>query len=301
MAGSPYAQAIQEAHSLGLHVWLGADLAARWLQGPESFRAGVQELGRLASLPGVVGIKIADELGYHDGFDNHFDRIMAFLRASADALRRVAPGKLILIDILVPQLGCAPGVQAVAAYTTQCMAERVVAFPHLTLQHIDAMFASHTIDVVDLSTYLASESTYSTWGITIDEAQAAAWQEVSRRGWASDVTLHARKAMAFPGTYSGDKDQVNRALRTYVGIPTSSGAEAVDIWTWRQTYDDRIVHLMDPGLAPNPLWRGLVRLHDQGVHLFTHFTPSTVDRSVRADLTALSKAFSSVYMAAGIG
>jgi hypothetical protein len=35
--------------------------------------------------------------------------------------------------------------------------------------------------------------------------------------------------------------------------------------------------------------------------LFTHFTPSTVDRSVRADLTVLSKAFSSVYMAAGIG
>jgi len=115
------------------------------------------------------------------------------------------------------------------------------------------------------------------------------------------VTLQARKAMAFPGTFSGDRGQVERNLHTYAGIPVSAGAAAVDIWTWRQTYDGHIVHLMNPGLTPNPLWRGLVRLHDQGVDLFTHFTPSSVDRSVPADLTQLSKAFSSVFMAAGIG
>ncbi|MFL5737427.1 MAG: hypothetical protein ACJ76P_08810, partial [Actinomycetota bacterium] len=82
---------------------------------------------------------------------------------------------------------------------------------------------------------------------------------------------------------------------------TSMGARAVDIWTWSQPYDGRIVHLMDPGLAPNPLWNGLVRLHRQGFDLFTHFTPSSVQRSVPADLRAISRAFSDVFMAAGVG
>ena len=152
----------------------------------------------------------------------------------------------------------------VAPQSAACMAERAASFPGLTLQHIDTMFASRTIDVVDLSTYLGSESTYASWGITIDEAQTAAWQEATRRGWPSEVTLQARKAMAFPGTFSGDRGQVERNLHTYAGIPVSAGAAAVDIWTWRQTYDGHIVHLMNPGLTPNPLWRGLVRLHDQG-------------------------------------
>ena len=96
--GSPYASAVRTATSLGLHVWLEGDLAARWLQGPRSFRRGVKQLGQLASLPGVQGIKIADELGYQDGFHNDFSRIMSFLRDSATALHRAAPGKLLLIE-----------------------------------------------------------------------------------------------------------------------------------------------------------------------------------------------------------
>jgi len=296
-----YAAAIREASHVGLNVWLGADLVSRWLEGPKSFRTGIAELGRLASLPNVVGIKIADELGYHDGFDNDFGAIMRFLTHTANALHRVAPGKLILIDISVPQLGCAPGVQAVALQSRACMVEDAARYPALTLPNIDRMFASHTVDVVDLSTFLADPTTYASWGISLDAAQQAAWHEAIRRGWQNDVTLQSRKAMAFPGSYRGTAQQVAQNLRTYAVLPTTMGAQAVDIWTWRQTYDGHVVHLTNPGLAPNALWDGLVRLHRQGIDLFTHFTPSSVEESVPADLRELSRAFSDVFMAAGIG
>jgi hypothetical protein len=298
---APYAEAVKQADALGMKVWLDADLAARWLAGPESFRVGVRRLGRLSELPGVVGIRIADELGYEDGFANDFDRIMSFLRDSASALHEAAPGKLILIDLVVPQLGCAPDLPAVADRSGSCMADAASRYPDLTLERVDTMLASNTVDVVDLSTYLASEDTYRAWGITIDEAQTAAWEEVGRRGWTADATLRARKALAFPGAYPGDATQAARDLHTYVDIPMSLGATGVDIWTWRQEYDGQLYHLLDPGPQPDPLWRGLVGLHRNGAVLSTHFSPSYVQQSVAADLATISTAFTDVFVAAGIG
>ncbi len=298
---APYAQAVRKANALGLKVWLDADLGARWLAGAASFQVGVRRLGKLSELPGVVGIRIADELGYEDGFGNDFDRIMRFLHDSASALHDAAPGKLILIDLVVPQLGCAPDLPAVADRSRSCMADAASRYPDLTLQRVDTMLASHTVDVLDLSTYLAPEDTYRGWGITTDEAQTAAWEEVDRRGWAGDVTLRARKALAFPGAYPGDASQAARDLHTYVGIPLSLGATGADIWTWRQDYEGQAYHLMDPGLQPNPLWQGLVRLHTDGAVLSTHFSPSYLEQSLAVDLATISTAFTDVFVAAGIG
>ena len=91
----------------GMRIWLETDLVKRWLAGKDQFAQGVAMVSTLAKRPGVVGIKIADELGYRDGL-NSPDKIRSFLSDSATALRKAAPGKKILVDLLVPELGCAP-------------------------------------------------------------------------------------------------------------------------------------------------------------------------------------------------
>jgi hypothetical protein len=296
-----YASAIEVASRDGLRVWLEADIASRWLEGPEAFREGVDRLGALARLPGVVGIKIADELGYKDGFDDDPEKVMAFLRDSATALRLVAPGRSLLVDMLVPELGCAPSLSKVAVQSARCEAEARAMYPALTVEQVDSYLGSGFIDVVDLSTGLLSESTYHSWGIDPTEAQHAAWGEVHRRGWFGDVILQSRKALAHPGPYPYDSERAESDLRLYVDTPVRVGARAVDIWTWLQRYDGEVVGLMNSGLRSNSLWQGLQERRDRGVRLFTHFTPSVVALSVPGDLRVLAQVFSDVFMAAGIG
>ena len=93
-----------------LRVWIEADMVKRWEEGSASFQAAVTRVAALARHPGVVGIKIADELGYHDGMDSAA-KIRRFLSDTARALHAAAPHKLILVDMVVPQLGCLPGPQ----------------------------------------------------------------------------------------------------------------------------------------------------------------------------------------------
>src|SRR6185437_1596325 len=67
---TPYAQAVDAAHRNGLRIWIESDLVKRWRAGPESFTSAIASITELARRPGVVGVKIADELGYHDGLDS---------------------------------------------------------------------------------------------------------------------------------------------------------------------------------------------------------------------------------------
>ena len=82
-------------------------------EGPASFRAAVTRVAALSRRPGVVGIKIADELGYNDGMDSAAE-VRRFLSDTARALHAAAPHKLILVNMVVPQLGCLPGHQLAA-------------------------------------------------------------------------------------------------------------------------------------------------------------------------------------------
>jgi hypothetical protein len=292
-----YAAAIRVASSLGLKVWVEADLAQRWLDGPSSFAVGVSRLASLSLLPNVVGFKIADELGYHDGFDGNASKIAQFLADAGGALRASAPGKLILIDLLVPELGCTRGVPQ----ADPCRHQTEDAYPDLRLNQVDAYLSSGALDVVDLSTGLLSDATYRSWGIDPAFAQRTAWSEAVRRGWASDVTLQGRKALAHAGRYPGTADSAETDARTYLDVSHASGAAAIDVWTWRQAYQGQIVRLMDPGLRPNVLWDALLTRHDQGMKLLTHFTPTSVELSVSQDLHLLATAFTGVFMAAGVG
>jgi hypothetical protein len=296
---TPYLQTIDAAAAGGLEVWIDVDLAARWLEGPETFAATVMKLAPLARRPGVVGFKIADELGYQDGFQASW-QIRAFLESAATALHRIAPNKQILVDLIVPELGCAPGMLSIVATSSLCSQQLRARYPALTLSSVDGYIRSDLIDVVDLSTDLLPEATYSSWGITGAQAQRAAWQEVNILHWSRHVTLHERHSLAHPDTYTGTWTDAQQDADLYAWIPLSQGASGVDVWAWQQPKDSVMMRLMDPGLRPNALWRMLIGLRRQGVELYTSFSPTWTDRGVPQDMRKLARVFSGVLVAAGV-
>ena len=295
-----YQAAVTAAVAVHLHVWIETDLVKRWEEGPAWFRTAVSRVAELASQPGVVGIKIADELGYNDGM-NSASRIRKFLSDAARALHAAAPGKLILVDMVVPQLGCLPGHQAAGSPAASCASREEAAYPQLALNDVDGYLRMHAIDVLDLSTYLLPADTYQGWGTNPDSAQVAAWQEVSKRGWPGLVRVQARKALAHPGTYLGGPSASSADVQTYVGIPLAHDAHAVDIWTWNQLYEGQEYHLMNPGMRPNALWDQLERLRQAGDVLFTHFSPHSVIVSLHSDLAEIATVFTDVFLPAGTG
>ena len=295
-----YRAAVRMAIADHLRVWIETDLVKRWEEGPAWFRAAVRRVALLADQPGVVGIKIADELGYNDGM-NSVSKISRFLSAAAKALHAAAPRKLILVDMVVPQLGCLPGHQTAGSPAAACASREQAAYPQLALPDVDRYLRLHAIDVLDLSTYLLPAGTYKAWGTTADAAQTAAWQEVDRRGWPGLVHLQARKALAHPGPYPGTPAQASADVHIYVDIPLASGAHAVDIWTWHQDYAGQTYQLMNPGMRPNALWDWLERLRQADDVLFTHFSPHSVESGVQSDLAKIATVFTDIFLPAGTG
>lgn len=296
-AQTPYQQAVDVAHRHGLRVWIDADLVKRWLAGKDSFQEGVVMIAALAARPGVVGIKIADEIGYRDDLRSAA-QISAFLADSAAGLRAAAPGKLLLIDMVVPELGCLPDYQPPLRWATICAAQARGKYPQLALDQVDGYLRAHTIDVVNLSTGLLPDRTYAGWGVTEEVAQRTAWNEVRTRGWQNHVRLQARKALAHAGTYASSD---TTAVRTFIDIPLAEGAQAVDVWTWRQQYQGDIYRLLDPGLRSNALWTALVERRKSGAVLSTHLSPNSVEVNLNADMAMLATVFTDLFVAAGTG
>ena len=300
VAVGDYADAVRAAERQGLHVWLESDLVKQWEGGGAAFRTALDKLGSLAAIPGVAGIKIADEMGYHDGLDTPA-RIRAFLAAASAGLARTAPGKPLLVDMIVPELGCVPDQQPPVIWSTICGVKVRGQYPQLTLQQVTGYLRTHTIGVLDLSTGLLPDSTYVGWGIDRDRAQQVAWAKVRQLGWPSLVRLQARKALAHPGSYDGTGDQAAADVRTWVDLPLSDGAVAVDVWTWRQMYQGGINRILNPGLQPNALWDALVARREHGARLFTHISPHSLEVSLDTDLAKLAQVFTDVFVAAGTG
>jgi O-antigen/teichoic acid export membrane protein len=295
-----YAAAVDAAHRRGLRIWIETDLRKRWLAGPASFTEGVDRVAKLSRRPGVVGVKVVDEVGYQDGLDSPA-KVTAFLHATALALRKAAPGKLILIDMLVPELGCMPDLDPPIRWATICAARARGLYPQLALTAVDRYIASGDFDVVDLSTAILPSKSYTGWGTDQAAAQQQAWREVHRRGWAKEVTLDARRALAHTGTYPGSEQDAATTLRVFADLPVQGGATGVSVWTWRQKYEGDLSRLLDPGLRPNALWRELQKRRAAGMRLSTHFTPSSTELGVDADLRVLGSVFTDVYIAAGTG
>jgi hypothetical protein len=227
--------------------------------------------------------------------------VRRFLDAAATALHAAAPGKLLLIDLIVPEMGCLPGYPLPIRWAVICAAHARGDYPQLALTEVDRYMASGDFDVVDLSTGLLPARAYAGWGVDLATAQRTAWQEALRRGWGGQVTLQARKALAHPGAEADSASDIAVQLATFVDIPLAQGAGAVDVWTWRQSYQGEMYRLMDPGLRTNALWRGLVTRRTSGRRLFTHLSPHSVESGLDADLGTLATAFTDVFIAAGTG
>jgi hypothetical protein len=283
-------------------VWVEVDLVKAWLLGGQRYDNALNIAVNLARRPGVVGIKIADELGYHPGIDTP-NQAQQFLTQASKDIRSRLPRTKILIDMIVPQLGCLAWVSdpATQAERSACASATGNANPATTIEAVDGYLRSKTIDVLDLSAGLRDPAEYQRWKTTPDEAMRAIWVEAIRRQWGTLVTLQARKAMAHPGSYQGTTAQAEQDLRTYVDIPLTNGAQAVDIWAWSQPYKGTTYRLFDPGLRTNPLVAGLARRRAAGAHLFTHMTPSSLVVSTEADVPAATAIFTSVFVAAGAG
>jgi hypothetical protein len=295
-----YRAAVTAAVAHHLRVWIETDLVKRWEAGPTWFQAGVHRVAELASLPGVAGIKVADELGYNDGMDSPA-MIRQFLSDTARSLHAAAPHAQILVDMVVPELGCLPGHQPAGSGPAICASRARAQYPQLSLPNIDGYLRMHAIDVLDLSTGLLSGPTYAQWGTTADGAQRAAWLEVARRGWPRLVFLQARKALAHPGNYPGAPAQAEADLHTFVDIPLASGAHAVDVWAWHQEYEGAMYRLMNPGMRPNPLWAGLEQRRRDHDVLFTNMSPHSVESGLNQDLAMIAAVFTDVLLPAGTG
>ncbi len=296
----PYVHLASALAGRGVRVWFETDLVSAWLAGPRTFHSVVHRLARLGRVPGMVGFKVADELGYHDGIDSPA-RALAFLRAAHQALARVAPHAQLLVDMVVPELGCLPSLDATGR---SCAQEAQAIAPAATVSSVTRLLETGWVDRLDLSTGLLDPSSYAARGLDSDAAQRQAWARVGRLGWSSLTTLQARKALAAPGGYQGSATQAADDLALYVGIPTAAGAAAVDIWTWRQPYDGATVSLLPSSLAPNPLWTGLVRLRAGHVSLLTHMTPSqmpTDPAGFAHECDVAATVFDAVFVAAGTG
>jgi hypothetical protein len=297
---TPYEATIDAARSAGLHVWLEADLVKRWLEGRAFFDAGIETLAGLLQRPGVLGVKIADQLGYQDGLDSQA-KVQAFLDAAATGLAKQAPRAKIAVDMTVPALGCLPGTPNPPVWATVCTAEMNGQYPQLSPAAVQSYLESGDIDVLDLAPGLLPAQSYVGWATTVSAASEAAWDEIDRLGWRNLVRLQARKALAHPGTDPSTAAQARAEVADFIETPVRHGVPAVDVWTWRQRYQGEMYRLMDPGMQPNALWRELVGLHDRKVAMFTHFSPSSVESSVVGDLGVLRQAFTDVFVAAGIG
>jgi len=278
------------------------DLVKAWLQGGTRYADAVSIAVKLASRPGVVGIKIADELGYHPGIDTP-ERAQEFLGQVSRDIRSRLPGTKILIDMIVPQLGCLAWVVAPASELERraCAIAQGIAHPAAAMSAVDGYLRSRTVDVLDLSAGLRDTAQYDRWKTTSDEAMRAIWTEAIHRQWGTLVALQARKAMAHAGSYEGGTAKAEQDLRTYVDIPLANGAQAVDIWTWSQPYKGTTYRLFDPALRTNSLIAGLARRRAAGDHLFTHMTPSSLEVDAGTDVPAATAIFTGVFVAAGAG
>ncbi|MEU7003454.1 hypothetical protein [Nonomuraea sp. NPDC046570] len=291
-------QAADEAVRRGLTVWVETDLVKHWLAGPQPYNEAIAKVKAMAERPGVAGVKIADELGYNDGMDSP-RQIKAFLAATAKALRKAVPDTQVMLDFYVPGLGCQPNSEHPKAKA--CREAADWKHPQISLGNMDHYLAGGYIDVLNLSTAIQPEEVYKSWGSSRAETQKQAWTEVTARGWANYVTVHARRGLAHPGRFDGDKARAKDLEEIFVGIPMDFGVAATDIWTWRQAYKNDTYRLMDPGMKSNALWEALRERRKSGARLMTHFTPSSVEKSVPEDLAVLSTVFTDVLIAAGTG
>jgi hypothetical protein len=294
---SRYAGLVDALHARGTGVWIESDFVKAYLAGPARYHEVLVAALGLARHPGVLGIKVADELGYHDGTSP--SQAAALLRKAVVDIHTALPTTKVLIDVVVPELGCLSWTTSANTAMRMCGANARSTAPGAAIAAVDG-YARSGVDVIDLSAGLHDNSWYAAQGSSRDGAMRQCWHEAVRR-WGTLVTLQARKALAHPGPYTGGTAQAEADVHTYVDIPLAEGAKAADIWTWAQRYQGQLVTLTDPGAKPNALTRALQERRQKGAKLWTHMTPSTLQVGLPYDVTVASQQFDVIFAAAGTG
>ncbi|HEV7148896.1 MAG TPA: hypothetical protein VGN48_18045 [Pedococcus sp.] len=294
---SRYAGLVDALHARGTGVWIESDFVKAYLAGPTRYHYVLNAALALARHPGVLGIKVADELGYHDGTTPA--QAAAVLRKAVADIHTAMPATKVLIDVVVPELGCLSWTAHATSEMRVCGATARGITPGASIAAVDG-YAASGVDVIDLSTGLHDNSWYAAQGSSRDDAMRQCWQEAVRR-WGSRVTLQARKALAHAGRYTAGIAQAEADVHTYVDIPLAEGAKAADIWTWAQHYQGELVTITDPQARPNALTRALQERRARGARLWTHMTPSTLQVGLQYDVSAASQQFDVIFVAAGTG
>ncbi|RJL30865.1 hypothetical protein [Bailinhaonella thermotolerans] len=289
---------IDEADRLGMRVWLEAELIDPWLRGKADFDKAVAELARQARRPGVVGIKYTDEVGWADPLKSP-EQITRFLSEASAALRRAAPGKLLLVDMFVPELGCVPGSDDDGPQ--ECRAEMRGDYPLIRVENAEKYLLTGYTDAVNLSPDLFVDK-YREWGLPPEKAHEAHWREVKRRGWDKKVVLYSRDAeLAHKDASTLTPQQAESLVRLRVDLALKGGARMANLWTWRQDYEGAIHRLMDPGNKPNALWERLKARKAAGARMSVQCNPGAMEVGIKQDLKEMSAVFSDVFMWAGVG
>lgn len=292
-----YAALVDDLRAKRVGVWVDADFVKAYRAGSARYQQVLDIALALARRPGVAGIKIADELGYNDGTSP--EQATVLLRRAVADIHTASPRTKVLIDVVVPELGCLSWTPGSTAAMRMCGANAVAANPGASLAAVDG-YAASGVDVINLSAGLQSDDFYLSQATTRDEAMRLCWREAVRR-WGARVRLQARKALAHPGPYTGGVAQAEADVHTYVDIPLEEGAKAADIWTWAQRYQGQVVTLTDPGGQPNALTLALQERRRKGAQLWTHMTPSLFQVDRAHDVSAVARQFDVVITAAGTG
>ena len=298
-----YAAAVDAAHrarAAGLDRGRPGQALAR-RPGTRSTRAS-RRVAELASRPGVVGIKIADELGYHDGLDTPEPRSARSCDATATALRQRRPGKLILVDMIVPELGCLPGQQPPLRWATICAARARGDYPQLALPAVDSLRGQRR--------HRRARPEH------LDPAA----EDVRRLGLGRDHRAAAGLAGGRPARLGhggspctpGGPSRTPAATRPAPRTPTRSCARSSTCRSppvpgrstcgpGARSTRGRSTGCWTRACAPTPCGWALRQRRAAGAVLFTHFTPSSVEVGLDADLAALASVFTDVFIAAGTG
>lgn len=290
----PYLRLGELLSERGVRIWWESDLVARWLDGQASFSEAIARLALLARQPGTAGIKVADEIGYHDGLESPA-QVLRFLGDVNMALAKAAPGAAILVDAVVLELGCLPR----SFGEEECARRARDTAPAATITAMTSYLRAGLIDRLDLSTGLGEPDVYPEEDLAA--AQSLAWTYVASGSWPELTTLQSRKALAEENGYSGNAAS---DVNVFVDTPRSHGAAATDIWTWRQEYQSETVSLFGNDPQQNPLWQELVSQHHRGVMLFTHMTPSALPtgaRDLARECDLVAQVFTDIFVAAGTG
>ncbi|WP_433259190.1 hypothetical protein ACQPYK_49395 (plasmid) [Streptosporangium sp. CA-135522] len=293
--GDPTAQAVQQAQTLGLNVWLDTDLVATWQAGPAQLRAAAARLAQQANQPNVTGVKFAAELGLRGGFSSA-DQIRTFVTETSKALREVLPaGRKIEVDVIIPELGCGQHSQCVNTMRTN--------YPLLSLAEVEQYVltgAVGAIDAVNVSSPLINPfmDIYTRSGITADRVLQQQWMALRIRGWDSrGLDLGARElGLAHPDNKPALAGPVaERVVKGRLDSPLRLGAQHVVLWTWRQDWNGTAWRLNEPGLKSNSVWDALRGRKALGRTSIV-FNPREVERNVGEDLREIANIASTVYI-----